>query len=176
MRLRLSRGEAEGESETRELCRAPNPCTRYSRSNLYYPGMCGFECAATQGNKKCGLCLYLIHNFGPIACIKSDARWYKNYIYYKYSTHLRGISINIAPKLGIFPEAEVNIHYQGCNIIDIPQGRVEYLFYYIGQVYTTVQTYLNTKAASFWTHRHNWTYSSRANLQQYHPYRHITEY
>ena len=52
----------------------------------------------------------------------------------KYSTHPRGISINIAPKVGIFPEAEaeVNIHYQGCNIIDIPQGRVEYLFYYIG--------------------------------------------
>ena len=30
------------------------------------------------------------------------------------------------------PKAEVNIHYQECNIIDIPQGRVEYLFYYIG--------------------------------------------
>ena len=29
-------------------------------------------------------------------------------------------------------QAEVNIHYQGCNIIDIPQGRVECLFYYIG--------------------------------------------
>ena len=56
------------------------------------------------------------------------------YIYYKYSTIPRGISINIAPKVGIFPEAEgpVNIHYQGCNIIDIPQGRVEYLFYCIG--------------------------------------------
>ena len=53
---------------------------------------------------------------------------------YKYSTLPRGISINIAPKVGLFPEAEglVNIHYQGCNIIDIPQGRVEYLFYYIG--------------------------------------------
>ena len=34
-------------------------------------------------------------------------------------------SINIAPKLGIFPEAEVNIHYQGFNIVDIPRGRVE---------------------------------------------------
>ena len=55
-------------------------------------------------------------------------------IYYKYSTLLRGISINIAAKVRIFPrqKAEVNIHYQGCNIIDIPQGRVEYLFYYIG--------------------------------------------
>ena len=75
------------------------------------------------------------------------------YIYYKYSTLPRGITINITPKVGIFPgaEAEVNIHYQGCNIIDIPQGRVEFLFYYIGQVYTAVQTYLNTKAASFWT-------------------------
>ena len=28
------------------------------------------------------------------------------YIYYKYSTLPRGISINIAPKVGIFPEAE----------------------------------------------------------------------
>ena len=27
------------------------------------------------------------------------------YIYYKYSTLPRGISINIAPKVGIFPEA-----------------------------------------------------------------------
>ena len=53
-------------------------------------------------------------------------------IYYKYSTLPRGISINIVSKVGIFPEAEVNIHYQWCNIIDIPQGRVEYLFYYIG--------------------------------------------
>ena len=26
-------------------------------------------------------------------------------IYYKYSTLTRGISINIAPKVGIFPEA-----------------------------------------------------------------------
>ena len=42
--------------------------------------MRGFERVATSGNKKCGLCLYLIHTFGPIACIKSDVRWYK-YIY-----------------------------------------------------------------------------------------------
>ena len=51
-------------------------------------------------------------------------------IYYEYSTLPRGISINIAFKVGIFPrpKAEVNIYYQGCNIIDIPQGRVEYLF------------------------------------------------
>ena len=99
------------------------------------------------------------------------------HIYNKYSTLPCGISINIAPKVGIFPEAEaeVNIHYQGYNIIDIPQGRVEYLFYYIGQVHTTVKTYLNTKAASFWTLRQQWTYSSRANLQQYHRYRHITD-
>ena len=59
---------------------APNPRTRYSLSNLYHPGMRGFERVATRGNKKCGLCLYLIHTFGPIACIKSDVRWYK-YIY-----------------------------------------------------------------------------------------------
>ena len=39
--------------------------------------MRGFEHVATHGNKKCGLCLYLIHTFGPIACIKSDLRWYK---------------------------------------------------------------------------------------------------
>ena len=32
--MRLSRGKAEGESETRELCRAPNPRTRYSLSNF----------------------------------------------------------------------------------------------------------------------------------------------
>ena len=80
MSLRLSRGEAEGEPETKELCRAPNPRTRYSLSNLYHPGMRGFEHIATRGNKKCGLCLYLIHSFGPIAYIKSDVRWYK-YIY-----------------------------------------------------------------------------------------------
>ena len=60
--------------------RAPNPRTRYSLSNLYHPGMRGFERVETRGNKKCGLCLYLIHTFGPIACIKSDVRWYK-YIY-----------------------------------------------------------------------------------------------
>ena len=80
MSLRLSRGEAEGEPETKELGRAPNPRTRYSLSNLYHLGMRGFEHIATRGNKKCGLCLYLIHSFGPIACIKSDVRWYK-YIY-----------------------------------------------------------------------------------------------
>ena len=63
--------------------------------------------------------------------------------------------MNIASTVGVFPspKAEVNIHYQGCNIIDIPQGGVQYLFYYIGLVYTTVQTYLNTKAALFWTLR-----------------------
>ena len=80
MSLRLSRGEAEGESETSELCRVPNPRTCYSLSNLYHQGMRGFKRVATRGNKKCGLCLYLIHTFGPIACIKSDVRWY-NYIY-----------------------------------------------------------------------------------------------
>ena len=77
MSLRLSRGEAEGEPETRELCRAPNPRTRYSLSNLYHPGMLGFERIATRRNKKCGLCLYLIHTFAPIVCIKIDIRWYK---------------------------------------------------------------------------------------------------
>ena len=61
--------------------RAPNPRTRYSLSNLYHPGMRGFERVATRGNKKCGLCPYLILTFGPIACIKSDVRWYKIYIY-----------------------------------------------------------------------------------------------
>ena len=65
----------------RELCQVPNPRTRYSLSNLYHPGMHGFECVATRGNIKCGLCPYLlIHTFGPIVCIKSDVRWYK-YIY-----------------------------------------------------------------------------------------------
>ena len=51
------------------------------------------------------------------------------YIYYIYSPLTREISIKIAPKVGIIPEAE---GYQGCNIIHIPQERVEYLFYYIG--------------------------------------------
>ena len=46
----LSRGEAEGESGMSELCGAPNPCTRYSLSNLY-PGMHGFERVASRGNK-----------------------------------------------------------------------------------------------------------------------------
>ena len=73
------------------------------------------------------------------------------YIYYKYSTLSRGSSINIA-LVGIFRKAEVNIHYRGCNIIDIPQGRVKYLFYYIGYVYTTVLNYLNT-IVSLLTHR-----------------------
>ena len=50
-----------------ELCRAPNPHTRYSLSNVYHPGMHGFECVATRGNKKCGLYPYLIHTFWPIA-------------------------------------------------------------------------------------------------------------
>ena len=49
--------------EMRELCRAPNPRTRYSLSNLYHPGMRGFERVATRGNIKCGLCPYLIHTF-----------------------------------------------------------------------------------------------------------------
>ena len=31
---------------------------------------------------------------------------YYIYVYYKYSTLPRGISINIAPKVGIFPQAE----------------------------------------------------------------------
>ena len=52
MSLRLSRGKAEGESETRELCGAPNPRTRYSLSNLYHAGMRVFELVATGGNKK----------------------------------------------------------------------------------------------------------------------------
>ena len=51
-----------------------------SLSNLYHTGMRGFERVVTRGNKKCGLCLYLIHTFGPIACIKSDVMLYK-YIY-----------------------------------------------------------------------------------------------
>ena len=46
--------------------------------------MRGFERVATRGNKKCGLCLYLIHTFGPIACIKSDVRWYKYIYVYTY--------------------------------------------------------------------------------------------
>ena len=33
----------------------------------------------------------------------TNSSWW---IYYKYSTLLRGISINIVPKVGVFPEAE----------------------------------------------------------------------
>ena len=43
-----------------------------------------FERVATRRNKRCGLCLYLIHTFGPIACIKSDVRWYKYIYIYMY--------------------------------------------------------------------------------------------
>ena len=73
----MSTGVAEGGPETRELCGAPNPRTSYSLSNLYHPGMLGFERVATRGNKKRGLCPYLILSFGQIKCIKSDVRWYK---------------------------------------------------------------------------------------------------
>ena len=79
MSFRLSRGEAEGESETNKLCRAPNPRTRYGLTNLYHAGMHIFERVATRVNKK-GLCLYLIHTFWPITYFKSDVTWYK-YIY-----------------------------------------------------------------------------------------------
>ena len=58
--LRLSRGKAEEEWETRELCGAPNPLTRNSLSNLYHPGLRGFERVATRGNKKCGLCPHFL--------------------------------------------------------------------------------------------------------------------
>ena len=54
MSFLLFRGEAEGVSETRELCRAPNPRTRYSLSNLYHSGTRGFERVATRGHKKSG--------------------------------------------------------------------------------------------------------------------------
>ena len=43
------------------------------------------------------------------------------YIYYKYSTLPRGISINIAPKVGIFPKAEGRVEYS------LP--RVQYYLY-----------------------------------------------
>ena len=36
----------------------------------------------------------------------TNSCWCGIYIYYKYSTLPRGISINIVPKVGIFPEAE----------------------------------------------------------------------
>ena len=71
--MTLSRGEAEGESGTSGLCRAPNPRTRYSLSNLYHAGMRGFERVATRGNKKC--CIfnpYFLTNH-----VQSDVTWYK---------------------------------------------------------------------------------------------------
>ena len=48
----LSRGEAEVESETGELCRAPNSRAGYSLSNLNQAGLRIFECVATRRNKK----------------------------------------------------------------------------------------------------------------------------
>ena len=49
-------------------------------------------------------------------------------VYYKYSTLPRGISINIAPKVGIFPEAKGRGKYSLPRVqyMDIPQGKVEY--------------------------------------------------
>ena len=47
------------------------------------------------------------------------------YIYYKYSTPPPGISINIAPKVGIFPEAESRGKYS------LP--RVQYYRYSTGK-------------------------------------------
>ena len=41
-----------GELDTRELCRAPKPHSRYSLSKLYHPGMRDFERVATGGNKE----------------------------------------------------------------------------------------------------------------------------
>ena len=55
------------------------------------------------------------------------------YIHYKYSTLPHGISINIAPKLGIFPEAEGNIHTEGAILLIFHKERLNiHLFYYIG--------------------------------------------
>ena len=72
---------------------------------------------------------YSLPNWRASETLLVVVQWKTRYVYtyYKYSTLPGGISINIAPKAGIFPKpkAEVNIHYQGCNIIDIPQGRVE---------------------------------------------------
>ena len=54
-----------------------------------------FERVATRGNKKCVLWVYLIHTFGPIACIKSDVRWYND----KHYTQGRNISRGRRPRL-----------------------------------------------------------------------------
>ena len=60
-------------------------------------------------------------------------------IYYKYSTLPRGISVYIALKVGLFPEAEGNILYRGCNICrHFTRVRVEYLVYYIGIIRSDV--------------------------------------
>ena len=62
---------------------------------------------------------------------QSAATRLKHYIlYYKHSTPPRGISMNIAYKVGIFPEAEGRGKYS-LPSTDIPRGRVEYLIYYI---------------------------------------------
>ena len=56
-----------------------------------------------------------------------------SYIYYKYSTLERVISINVVRKVGIFHLAAGQGKYSlpRVNIINIPQGTVEYFFYYI---------------------------------------------
>ena len=52
---------------------------------------------------------------------------------YKYSTLPRGISNNIAPKVGIFPEAEGRGKYSLLRVQYYRYStRVEHLFYYIG--------------------------------------------
>ena len=52
-------------------------------------------------------------------------------IHCKYSTLPRGISIHIAPKVEIFPEAEGRVKYSLPRVQYVPIY-IEYLFYYIG--------------------------------------------
>ena len=55
------------------------------------------------------------------------------YIYYEYSTLPRGISINIAPKIGIFPEVEGRgLTTKGAILSIFHKEGFEYFFYYIG--------------------------------------------
>ena len=64
------------------------------------------------------------------------------YIYYKYSTLLRGILVYIALKVGIFPEAGGRGKYSLLRVQymrrHFTRVRVEYLVYYIGYIRSDV--------------------------------------
>ena len=97
------------------------------------------------------------------------------YIYYKYSTLPRGISINIAPKVGIFPVAE------GRGKYSLPS--VQYYRYYTrkGGIFILLHRLTLYNCANLLQHQSrvildSYTIVDLANLQQYHRCCHITAY